>query len=71
MPGAAGEPGLGARRTHSGKSAGRRGSVRRVVVEPVGPDDIQRRHGTDERGGVDAYANSVAPYFLHLKNAVL
>lgn len=46
-------------------------SVLRFVCEPIGPDDLRRIHGTDERVGVQAYANSVRIYIQLLKNAAL
>ena len=46
-------------------------NVLRFVCEPIGPDDLRRVHGTDERVGVQAYANSVRIYIQLLKNAAL
>jgi carboxypeptidase PM20D1 len=46
-------------------------NVLRFVGAPIGPDDVRRVHGTDERVGVQAYANSVRIYIQLLKNAAL
>src|SRR5690348_5180190 len=46
-------------------------NVLRFVGATIGPDDLRRVHGTDERIGVQAYANSVRIYIQLLKNAVL
>jgi carboxypeptidase PM20D1 len=46
-------------------------NVLRFVGATIGPDDLRRIHGTDERIGVQAYANSVRIYIQLLKNAVL
>ena len=46
-------------------------NVLRFVGAPIGPDDVRRVHGTDERVGVQAYANSVRIYIQLLKNTAL
>lgn len=46
-------------------------NVLRFVGAPIGPDDLRRVHGTDERVGVQGYVNSVRIYIQLLKNAAL
>jgi len=46
-------------------------NILRFVGAPIGPDDVRRVHGSDERVGVQAYANSVRIYIQLLKNAAL
>jgi carboxypeptidase PM20D1 len=46
-------------------------NVLRFVGTPIGPDDVRRMHGTDERVGVRAYAEAVRVYLQLLRNAAL
>ena len=46
-------------------------NVLRFVGAAIGPDDLRRVHGTDERVGVQAYANAVRLYLQLLRNAAL
>ena len=46
-------------------------NVLRFVGDALGPDDLRRVHGTDERVGVQAYADAVRVYLQLLKNAAL
>ena len=46
-------------------------NVLRFVGAPIGPDDLRRVHGTDERVSVQGYVNSVRIYIQLLKNAAL
>jgi len=46
-------------------------NVLRFAGTAIGKDDIRRVHGTDERVGVQAYANAVRIYIQFLKNAAL
>jgi carboxypeptidase PM20D1 len=46
-------------------------NVLRFVGASIGPDDLRRVHGTDERVGVQAYANAVRVYLQLLRNAAL
>jgi carboxypeptidase PM20D1 len=46
-------------------------NVLRFVGAAIGPDDLRRVHGTDERVGVQAYANAVRVYLQLLRNAAL
>ncbi|HYL21788.1 MAG TPA: M20 family peptidase [Gemmatimonadales bacterium] len=46
-------------------------NVLRFVGAPIGPDDLRRVHGTDERVSVEGYVNSVRIYIQLLKNAAL
>jgi len=45
--------------------------VLRFVGATIGKDDLRRVHGTDERVGVQAYADAVRIYIQLLKNALL
>ena len=46
-------------------------NVLRFVGATIGKDDLRRVHGTDERVGVQAFADAVRVYIQLLKNAVL
>ena len=46
-------------------------NVLRFVGATIGKDDLRRVHGTDERVGVQAFADAVRIYIQLLKNAVL
>lgn len=46
-------------------------SVLRFAGASIGKDDLHRVHGTDERVGVQAYADAVRIYIQLLKNAAL
>src|SRR2546426_8157666 len=46
-------------------------NVLRFVGTAIGRDDVRRVHGTNERGGVQAYADAVQVYIQFLKNAAL
>src|SRR5213595_732401 len=46
-------------------------NVLRFVGATIGKDDLRRVHGTDERVGVQAYADAVRIYIQLLKNALL
>ncbi|HKW40388.1 MAG TPA: M20 family peptidase [Gemmatimonadales bacterium] len=46
-------------------------NVLRFVGAALGKDDVRRVHGTDERVGVQAYADAVRVYVQLLKNAAL
>jgi len=46
-------------------------NVLRFAGAAIGKDDLRRVHGTDERVGVQAYANAVRIYIQLLKNALL
>jgi len=46
-------------------------NVLRFVGAAIGKDDLRRVHGTDERVGVQAYADAVRFYIQFLKNAAL
>jgi carboxypeptidase PM20D1 len=45
--------------------------VLRFVGAGIGKDDLRRVHGTDERVGVQAYADAVRIYIQLLRNAAL
>jgi len=46
-------------------------NVLRFTGMAIGKDDVRRVHGTDERVGVQAYADAVRIYIQFLKNAAL
>src|SRR6266487_5476754 len=46
-------------------------NVLRFAGAAIGKDDLRRVHGTDERVGVQAYANAVRIYIQLVKNALL
>ena len=46
-------------------------NVLRFVGASIGKDDLRRIHGTDERVGVQAYADAVRIYIQLLRNAAL
>ncbi len=57
--------------TDSRHYAGLTPNVLRFVGAAIGKDDLRRVHGTDERVGVQAYADAVRFYIQFLKNAAL
>ena len=71
IPGAVVTPWLVVGATDSRHYSALTPNVLRFVGATIGPDDLRRVHGTDERIGVQAYANSVRIYIQLLKNAVL
>lgn len=71
IPGAVVTPWLVVGATDSRHYSGLTPNVLRFVGAPIGPDDLRRVHGTDERVSVEDYANSVRIYIQLLKNAAL
>jgi carboxypeptidase PM20D1 len=69
VPGAVVTPWLVVGATDSRHYARLTPQVLRFVGATIGADDLRRVHGTDERIGVQAYANSVRIYIRLLKNA--
>ena len=71
IPGALVTPWLVVAGTDSRHYARLTPNVLRFVGAAIGKDDLRRIHGTDERVGVQAYADAVRVYLQLLKNAVL
>ena len=71
IPGAVVTPWLVVGATDSRHYSGLTPNVLRFVGAPIGPDDLRRVHGTDERVSVEGYVNSVRIYIQLLKNAAL
>ncbi|HYL55105.1 MAG TPA: M20 family peptidase [Gemmatimonadales bacterium] len=71
IPGAVVTPWLVVGATDSRHYSGLTTNVLRFVGAPIGPDDLRRVHGTDERVSVQGYVNSVRIYIQLLKNTAL
>src|SRR5881394_1906029 len=71
VPGAVVTPWLVVGGTDSRHYARLTPNVMRFVGATIGKDDLRRVHGTDERVGVQAYADAVRIYIQLLKNALL
>jgi carboxypeptidase PM20D1 len=71
IPGAVVTPWLVVGATDSRHYARLTPNVLRFVGETIGKEDLRRVHGTDERVGVQAYADAVRVYLQLLKNAAL
>ena len=70
VPGAVVTPWLVVGGTDSRHYARLTANVLRFVGATIGKDDLRRVHGTDERVGVQAYADAVRIYIQLLKNAL-
>jgi carboxypeptidase PM20D1 len=71
IPGAVVTPWLVVGATDSRHYARLTPNVLRFVGAAIGKEDLRRVHGTDERVGVQAYADAVRVYLQLLKNAAL
>ena len=71
IPGVVVTPWLVVGATDSRRYASLTPNVLRFTGATIGKDDLRRVHGTDERVGVQAYADAVRIYIQLLKNAAL
>jgi carboxypeptidase PM20D1 len=71
IPGAVVTPWLVVGATDSRHYARLTPNVLRFVGAAIGKEDLRRVHGTDERVGVQAYANAIRVYLQLLRNAAL